>query len=87
MAGFWVKIPCVEEVGSCHYPDACDILNQLIPPGQDCPEPLHSYGLPCHCPFKAVSLFLITQNVEGGKSIGCDGMLMFLCLISELSMS
>eukprot|EP00064_Thunnus_orientalis_P022059 superscaffoldBa00007123_g22241 len=55
VAGFWVKVPCVEELGSCHYRDACEILNQLIPPGQDCPEPLHSYGLPCHCPFKPVS--------------------------------
>ncbi|XP_062856034.1 ganglioside GM2 activator [Trichomycterus rosablanca] len=53
VAGFWVKIPCVDELGSCHYQDICDILNQLIPPGQDCPEPLVTYGLPCHCPFKA----------------------------------
>uniref|UniRef100_A0A1A7Z7T2 GM2 ganglioside activator n=1 Tax=Iconisemion striatum TaxID=60296 RepID=A0A1A7Z7T2_9TELE len=53
VVGVWVKIPCLEELGSCHYPDACDLLNQLIPPGQDCPEPLHTYGLPCHCPFKA----------------------------------
>lgn len=58
VAGFWVKVPCVEELGSCHYQDACDILNQLIPPGQDCPEPLHTYGLPCHCPFKAGSYSL-----------------------------
>ncbi|XP_076148130.1 ganglioside GM2 activator-like [Alosa pseudoharengus] len=53
VAGFWVKIPCLEEIGSCHYPNACDLLDQLVPPGQDCPEPLHTYGLPCHCPFKA----------------------------------
>ncbi|KAJ8254971.1 hypothetical protein GJAV_G00199460 [Gymnothorax javanicus] len=53
VAGFWVKIPCVEELGSCHYPDACELLDQIIPPGQDCPEPLHTYGIPCHCPFKA----------------------------------
>ncbi|KAJ3588140.1 hypothetical protein NHX12_011735 [Muraenolepis orangiensis] len=53
VAGFWVKIPCLEELGSCHYPDACSLLDQLFPPGQDCPEPLHTYGLPCHCPFKA----------------------------------
>lgn len=58
MAGFWVKVPCVEELGSCHYRDACDVLNQLIPPGQDCPEPLHTYGLPCRCPFKDVSVLL-----------------------------
>ncbi|XP_060784001.1 ganglioside GM2 activator [Neoarius graeffei] len=53
VAGFWVKIPCLDELGSCHYEDICDILDQLIPPGQDCPEPLRTYGLPCHCPFKA----------------------------------
>ncbi|KAM9795405.1 ganglioside GM2 activator [Neosynchiropus ocellatus] len=58
VAGFWVKIPCLDELGSCHYPDACDILTHLIPPGQDCPEPLHSYGLPCRCPFKAGSYSL-----------------------------
>ncbi|KAL2077400.1 hypothetical protein ACEWY4_026904 [Coilia grayii] len=53
VAGFWVKIPCLEEIGSCHYTDACSLLDQVIPPGQDCPEPLHTYGIPCHCPFKA----------------------------------
>ncbi|XP_053423408.1 ganglioside GM2 activator [Nycticebus coucang] len=52
VAGFWVKIPCVEEIGSCVYDDVCDMLNNLIPPGVPCPEPLHTYGLPCHCPFK-----------------------------------
>ncbi|XP_056625818.1 ganglioside GM2 activator [Triplophysa dalaica] len=53
VAGMWVKIPCIEDLGSCHYPNVCELLDQLIPPGQDCPEPLHTYGLPCHCPFKA----------------------------------
>ncbi|CAG04534.1 unnamed protein product [Tetraodon nigroviridis] len=58
VAGLWVKIPCVEQLGSCHYRDACDLLSRLIPPGQDCPEPLHTYGLPCRCPFKAGSYAL-----------------------------
>ncbi|KAG7272885.1 hypothetical protein CRUP_002279 [Coryphaenoides rupestris] len=53
VAGFWVDIPCLDEVGSCHYRDVCSLLDQLVPPGQDCPEPLHTYGLPCRCPFKA----------------------------------
>lgn len=62
VAGFWVKVPCVEELGSCHYQDACDLLTRLIPPGQDCPEPLHTYGLPCRCPFKAVSPLLVLEE-------------------------
>lgn len=58
VAGFWVKIPCVDQLGSCHYENACDLLDLFTPPGQDCPEPLHSYGLPCRCPFKAGSYSL-----------------------------
>ncbi|GAA6099172.1 ganglioside GM2 activator [Tachysurus ichikawai] len=61
VAGFWVRVPCVDELGSCHYQDLCDILDQLIPPGQDCPEPLRTYGLPCHCPFKAGD-YLLPQS-------------------------
>ncbi|XP_054982581.1 ganglioside GM2 activator [Sorex araneus] len=53
VAGFWVKIPCVEQLGSCTYEDVCNTLAMLVPPGQPCPEPLRSYGLPCHCPVKA----------------------------------
>ncbi|KAK3565088.1 hypothetical protein QTP86_033139 [Hemibagrus guttatus] len=63
VAGFWVKVPCVDELGSCHYQDICEILNQLIPPGQSCPEPLHTYALPCHCPFK-------TKKLSGRKKCG-----------------
>ncbi|XDV37042.1 hypothetical protein PO909_006733 [Leuciscus waleckii] len=64
VAGLWVKIPCLDEIGSCHYPNICDLLNQLIPPGQDCPEPLHTYGLPCHCPFKAGDYSLPTSDID-----------------------
>nr|XP_055033208.1 ganglioside GM2 activator-like [Misgurnus anguillicaudatus] len=51
--GLWIKIPCIGQIGSCRYPNVCDLLDQLIPPGQDCPELLQTYGLPCHCPFNA----------------------------------
>ncbi|XP_054547541.1 ganglioside GM2 activator [Talpa occidentalis] len=53
VAGIWVKIPCVEQMGSCTYENICDMLDTLIPPGHPCPGLLHTYGLPCHCPFKA----------------------------------
>ncbi|XP_072908278.1 ganglioside GM2 activator-like [Hemitrygon akajei] len=52
-AGIWIKVPCLGKIGSCTYNDVCTLLNMLIPPGQNCPEPLFTYGLPCHCPFKA----------------------------------
>ncbi|XP_069510105.1 ganglioside GM2 activator [Ambystoma mexicanum] len=50
--GAWIKVPCVDNLGSCTY-DVCDTLDKLFPVGQQCPEPLHTYGIPCHCPFKA----------------------------------
>ncbi|XP_055458879.1 ganglioside GM2 activator [Psammomys obesus] len=62
VAGFWVKIPCVEQLGSCTYEDFCDLLNMYIPPGEPCPEPLHTYGLPCHCPFKEGTYSLPMSN-------------------------
>ncbi|XP_006089184.1 ganglioside GM2 activator isoform X2 [Myotis lucifugus] len=54
MAGLWVKVPCVEQIGSCTYEDICNVFDIFLPPGEPCPEPLHTYGLPCHCPFKEV---------------------------------
>ncbi|XP_028669050.1 ganglioside GM2 activator [Erpetoichthys calabaricus] len=62
VAGFWVKVPCVEQIGSCDYEDVCQLLDTLIPPGQDCPEPLHTYGIPCHCPFKSGDYTLPEAN-------------------------
>ncbi|KAG8509303.1 Ganglioside GM2 activator [Galemys pyrenaicus] len=53
VAGIWVRIPCVEQIGSCTYENICDMLDTLVPPGHPCPEPLHTFGLPCHCPFRA----------------------------------
>ncbi|XP_004696790.1 ganglioside GM2 activator isoform X1 [Echinops telfairi] len=62
VAGFWVKIPCMEQMGSCSYEDICSMLDSFIPPGQSCPEPLHTYGLPCHCPFKSGTYSLPKSN-------------------------
>ncbi|XP_053574659.1 ganglioside GM2 activator [Bombina bombina] len=56
--GEWIKVPCVDNIGSCTYDNICDFLDLLVPPGQECPEPLHSYGLPCHCPFRSGSYSL-----------------------------
>uniref|UniRef100_A0A8D0DUB5 Ganglioside GM2 activator n=1 Tax=Salvator merianae TaxID=96440 RepID=A0A8D0DUB5_SALMN len=49
----WIKIPCVDLLGSCTYDDTCALLDSVIPPGVPCPEPMQTYGIPCHCPFKA----------------------------------
>ncbi|XP_078282145.1 ganglioside GM2 activator-like [Rhinoraja longicauda] len=60
--GMWERIPCIDDIGSCVYNDVCELLNMLIPPGQTCPEPLLTYGLPCHCPFHAGKYSLPKTN-------------------------
>ncbi|KAM4675164.1 ganglioside GM2 activator isoform 2-T2 [Discoglossus pictus] len=53
LLGEWMTVPCVDKIGSCTYDHICDFLDTVFPPGQKCPEPLRTYGLPCHCPFKS----------------------------------
>ncbi|KFP35901.1 Ganglioside GM2 activator, partial [Chlamydotis macqueenii] len=58
LGDLWIQLPCIDQLGSCTYDDVCTILDNLIPPGTACPEPLLTYGIPCHCPFKAGSYSL-----------------------------
>ncbi|NXS48510.1 SAP3 protein, partial [Balaeniceps rex] len=58
LGDLWIQLPCIDQLGSCTYDDICTILDNLIPPGTTCPEPLLTYGIPCHCPFKAGSYSL-----------------------------
>lgn len=64
VAEIWIQIPCIDQMGSCTYDNLCSILDDIIPPGQPCPEPLVTYGIPCHCPFKAVSS-------KAADTVGC----------------
>nr|XP_022326877.1 uncharacterized protein LOC111126484 [Crassostrea virginica] len=50
-AGVWIKLPCIDNFGSCDYPDLCQILSSV----GDCPDPIVSSGLGCQCPFKSGS--------------------------------
>ncbi|XP_023236484.1 ganglioside GM2 activator-like [Centruroides sculpturatus] len=45
IAYFWIKIPCMENVGSCSYSDVC----ALFP--RKCPAPIINAKLPCKCPI------------------------------------
>jgi ganglioside GM2 activator len=47
VAGFWIKIPCVDNLGSCSYTDICKNWAEL------CPKYFEKYGLPCTCPIPA----------------------------------
>ncbi|GFR94370.1 ganglioside GM2 activator [Elysia marginata] len=48
--GIWIKVPCVDGVGSCTYSDFCQMLNKI----KKCPPAITKAGLKCKCPFPAV---------------------------------
>ncbi|XP_058517288.1 ganglioside GM2 activator-like [Ochotona princeps] len=50
VAGIWIKIPCVQQFGSCTY-DICHVLDNFVRPGKPCPQLLETNGIPCHCPI------------------------------------
>ncbi|XP_071541641.1 ganglioside GM2 activator-like [Panulirus ornatus] len=45
---FWVEIPCLDGLGSCHYKDVCELVP--FPPDEPCPDPFPRFKLPCRCP-------------------------------------
>lgn len=50
----YIEIPCVDNVGSCHYDDLCNLLSQIT----TCPDPFIKHNIPCKCPFKKGTYFL-----------------------------
>lgn len=65
MAGFYVKIPCIDNVGSCTYGDICKLWADA------CPKQFEKYGLPCNCPFPAKTYTVSDVVVEiAGKLPG-----------------
>ena len=47
----WVKIPCVDNVGSCTYADACTLLEKIPLVDGKCPATFQQYNIPCRCPI------------------------------------
>ncbi|NXL83163.1 SAP3 protein, partial [Alectura lathami] len=64
LGDLWVQLPCIDQLGSCTYDDICSNLDNIIPPGTPCPEPLLTYNIPCHCPFKAGSYSLPASDFD-----------------------
>ena len=46
VAGFWVKIPCIDQIGSCTYPNMCELWTQI------CPKLNGNGNIPCNCPIQ-----------------------------------
>ena len=48
----WVGLPCVDNVGSCVYENACEYMpNYNKPDDTPCPANFTKLGAPCKCPI------------------------------------
>eukprot|EP00055_Hartaetosiga_balthica_P002674 m.4832 g.4832 ORF g.4832 m.4832 type:complete len:204 (-) comp2297_c0_seq1:449-1060(-) len=65
--GVWVKIPCVDDIGSCTYPDVCTLLEKIPLQNGKCPAPLPSLGIPCRCPLSTFKVNVPPTTVEAPK--------------------
>ena len=45
VTGFYVKVPCLEQWGSCNYGDLCTVWKKF------CPIYFEKFGFPCNCPI------------------------------------
>ncbi|XP_046573514.1 ganglioside GM2 activator-like [Haliotis rubra] len=60
VAGSWIELPCIGNIGSCTYDDICPLLSQI---GQ-CPPEFNAAGIPCKCPLNAGNYTLPGASFE-----------------------
>jgi len=65
VGSIWVKIPCIGQIGSCTYPDLCQIL-AMIP---QCPDAFINNNVPCQCPFNTGTYTLPSSEFDVDASI------------------
>merc|ERR1711988_368626 len=45
----WVKMPCIQGIGSCSYDDICSVLSTVFE--KRCPAQMDGLDYTCTCPF------------------------------------
>ncbi|CAF2862332.1 unnamed protein product [Rotaria sp. Silwood2] len=63
VGGFYVKIPCIDNVGSCNYGNICEDWAKV------CPQYFEKYGIPCECPIPANTYSIPDTTVEIKSSL------------------
>ncbi|CAF0836033.1 unnamed protein product [Adineta steineri] len=60
---FFVKVPCVDNFGSCNYGNACELWAEF------CPKYAARFGLPCECPIAANIYSVSNANIVVDKKV------------------
>ncbi|RUS72646.1 hypothetical protein EGW08_019584 [Elysia chlorotica] len=66
--GAWIKVPCVDDIGSCTYDDFCKKINIA-----SCPPEIVKAGLTCKCPFPAGNFSVSSATLPITASLPVSG--------------
>ncbi|CAF0849126.1 unnamed protein product [Rotaria sordida] len=61
---FFVKVPCVDNFGSCNYDNVCELWAKFCSKMH-----LSQYGLPCECPIPADTYSVSNANIFVNKNL------------------
>lgn len=64
--GFFIKVPCVNNIGSCTYYDICTHWTPI------CSALFAPYGVPCVCPIPANTYTIPDMTVEATQTLQPD---------------
>ncbi|KAJ8982710.1 hypothetical protein NQ317_004520 [Molorchus minor] len=59
--GIWIKVPCVNQMGSCIYKDLCI---HSIPANSSCPRQFINNNIPCRCPIPKGNYTIPTVQLQ-----------------------
>merc|ERR1712146_627751 len=64
-----IKVPCVDNFGSCTYDDLCSFLEKIPLKNGTCPDPMPAMGIPCRCPLTPFSAFMPERTFHVSESL------------------
>ena len=79
ISGFWYKVPCVDNIGSCTYSNICEGWAQI------CPAMFAPFGIPCSCPIAANTYTIPDITVEATQALPSQAVGTFRVYINLLS--
>jgi ganglioside GM2 activator len=77
--GFWIKVPCQKNIGSCTYQNICPEWSQI------CTALFSQYGVPCNCPIPAGTYTIPDITVEATQTLPPQAVGTFRVYIDLLS--
>lgn len=69
VGGFYIKVPCVDNIGSCNYENLCESWSKA------CTKYFPQWGIPCNCPIppNTYNVPVTQEHIKGNLPSILDG--------------